>query len=252
MKVAIVGGAPSSEMLAPFDDESWEVWVLGNRAQKYKRMSRVFEVHDNLQEHGDVTTYKNYILELSKKHQIIVGEKFFDDIEPINHNWVIFDYEAAEKLFGSLYFTSSGAYMMAYAILQGATEIGIYGIDHSINDHEYFWQRPCMEAWIGFAKGRGIKVTIPEVSHIGKSKYIEGRDWNGETEVGVFSEEGFSTLRDKHKVQHEAIQRQRQELALKAAAHDGAMQVYENLAKIARAVDAQVDVKSLLETTVLR
>lgn len=254
MKVAIVCGSPSSEFLAPFDDKSWEIWVLGNRVQRYldKRVTRIFEVHDNLNEHLDPLAYKQMLLELSDKHELIVSEKFFTDIKFRSDNWVIFDYACSEKLFGSLYLTSSPAYMISYAISQGATEIGLYGVDLSISDHEYFWQRPCVEAWIGFAKGKGIKVTIPEVSHIGKSKYVEGRDWNGETEVGLFSEQDFESQAKDCADKCAELQRQRQNLAIKAAALDGAQQVYKHLAKVARAVEAQVNVKSLSETTVLR
>lgn len=248
MKVAIVGGAPSSEFLAPYDDPSWEIWVLGNRLDRHlkRRVTRVFEVHNNLSEHGDIQKYAEWLL--SHNLPLIVGDRspiVGKGVEP-------YPYELIEKMYGSLYLTSSPAYMLAYALLEGAKQIGIYGVDLSISDHEYFWQRPCMEAWIGFAKGRGVEVIIPKVSHVGKSKYVEGRDWNGDTEVGVFSEENFGSMSGQHKSAMDEIQRQRQELALKAAAHDGAMQVYQNLAKVARAVEAQVDVKSLMETTLLR
>ena len=46
-KLAIVCGAPSSEMSAPFNDEQYEVWVLGNRSQNYPRFDRIFEVDYN-------------------------------------------------------------------------------------------------------------------------------------------------------------------------------------------------------------
>lgn len=256
MKVAIVCGSPSSEFMAPYGDKDVEIWVLGNRVDRHldKRVTRIFEIHDNLEEHEDVAAYKAKLLNLSKKYQIFVGEKFFDaDQETLPAtNWVIFDYDCSERLFGSLYLTSSPAYMMSQAILEGATEIQLYGVDLSISDHEYFWQRPCIEAWIGFAKGRGIKVMIPEVSHVGKSRYVEGRDWNGETETGLFSEEDFSSQATDCMAKHEALQQQRRELALKAAALDGAAQVYKHLAKVARAHDAQVGIKSLAEATLLR
>lgn len=254
MRVAIVCGAPSSEFMAPYDDNEVEIWVLGNRVQRHldKRVTRIFEIHDNLTEHGDAAAYKASLVRLATKYPLIVGEKFLD-VSPININGVLtYPYKEVEELYGHLYLTSSPAYMIAYAILQGATEIQIYGVDLSISDHEYFWQRPCVEAWVGFAKGCGIKVVIPEVSHIGKSKYVEGRDWNGETEVGVFSEESFTSMATQHKSEMDAIQDSRHQLALKAAAHDGAMQVYQNLAKTARAVAAKVDVKSLSEATRLR
>jgi hypothetical protein len=247
MRVAIVCGAPSSEFLAPYDDKDVEIWVLGNRADRHlsKRVTRIFEIHDNLSEHKDPKRYENWVL--AQELPVVAGEKNFAGCVVER-----FPYKKVEELYGSLYLTSSPAYMMAYAILKGATEIQIYGVDLSVSDHEYFWQRPCMEAWIGFAKGRGIKVVIPEVSHVGKSRYVEGRDWNGDTEVGVFSEEEFGAQALDCATKREVLQKQRQELAIKAAALDGAEQVYRHLAKVARAVEAQVDVKSLSEATVLR
>lgn len=250
MKVAIVCGAPSSEFMAPYDDESVEIWVLGNRVNRHlaRRVTRIFEVHDNLTEHGDVASYKAQLHQLAKKYKIVVGENFGN----LSPGMEVYPYDEVEELFGSLYLTSSPAYMLAYALLKGATEIQLYGVDLSISDHEYFWQRPCVEAWIGFAKGRGVKVVIPEVSHVGKSRYVEGRDWGNDTEVGVFSEQSFAAMAVQHQMEMETIQAQRRELAIKAAAHDGALQVYQNLAKTARAVAAQIDVKSLTEATRLR
>jgi len=251
MKVAIVCGSPSSEFLAPYDDKSWEIWVLGNRVDRHldKRVTRIFEIHDNLTEHGDIKAYKNKLLELGITYDVIVGEKFAEHDNPLVE---IYPYKDVEDLFGSLYLTSSPAYMLAYAILKGAKEIALYGVDLSISDHEYFWQRPCVEAWIGFAKGMGIKVTIPDVSHVGKSSYVEGRHWNEETEVGVFTEEGFKAMAAQHAASVAKLQDQRKELAIAAAAHDGAQQVYNNLARIARAVEARVDVKSLMEATLVK
>lgn len=250
MKVAIVCGAPSSEFFAPYDDLSWEIWVLGNRVDRHldKRITRIFEIHDNLIEHGDVGVYKSKLHLLAKNYQVIVSESF----SPLSPNMVVFPYAAVEKLYGSIYLTSSPAYMISYAILQGATEIAIYGVDLSVSDHEYFWQRPCAEAWIGFAKGRGIKVYIPPVSHIGKSDYVEGRDWGVEKENGLFSENDFMAQAADCTAKKEALHRQRQDLAIKAAAIDGAEQVYRHLAKVARAKGAKVDVKTLTEVTLLR
>lgn len=251
MKVAIVCGSPSSEFLAPYDDKSWEIWVLGNRLERHidKRVTRIFEIHDNLAEHHDPLKYAQWLV--SHNLPMVVGPKF-----PANgidsKQLTVFPYRAVEQLYGSLYLTSSPAYMIAMALLMDATELAIYGVDLSVSDHEYFWQRPCVEAWIGFAKGRGVKVSIPEVSHVGKSKYIEGTDWNGDTDVGVFSEEGFNAQATGAANKMAELQKQRQDLALKAAALDGAQQVYLHLAKVARAVEAQIDVKSLSETTVLR
>jgi hypothetical protein len=80
-----------------------------------------------------------------------------------------------EKVFGA-YFTSSIAFMVAYAIAGGAQEISLFGID-MLGSDEYVYQRPCVEYLVGFARGRGITVNIPEKSALIKSTYTYGYDF---------------------------------------------------------------------------
>ena len=66
-----------------------------------------------------------------------------------------------EAAFGR-YFTSSPAWMMAHAILEGATELHIYGI-HLATEHEYIEQRPNFEFLCGRVLGPGrVTTTIRE------------------------------------------------------------------------------------------
>lgn len=62
-----------------------------------------------------------------------------------------------EAVFGR-YFTSSPAWMLALAMLQGATEVHIYGI-HLSTEHEYIEQRPQFEFLIGRFLGDGPLTT---------------------------------------------------------------------------------------------
>lgn len=55
------------------------------------------------------------------------------------------------------YFGSSIAYMLGLAIHEKATEIGMWGVD--LTD-DYDHQRPGIEYLIGFARGRGIDVSV--------------------------------------------------------------------------------------------
>ena len=64
------------------------------------------------------------------------------------------------------YFTSSIAYMIAYAIHEGATIIDMYGILMGGNQSEYFVQKPCCEYWIGYARGKGIEVNLPKFTYL--------------------------------------------------------------------------------------
>lgn len=235
MKVAIVGGSPLSRDLAPFDDPEWKIWVLGNQIDRYhgKRADLVFEVHENLSEHGDPIKYLEFVKAFGAP--MVVSETYKDWGEP-------YPYEEANALLEGEYLTSSPAYMMAYAILKGATDIGIYGVEMAVDDHEYFKQRTAMYAWIGYAKGLGINIHIPDRSSLFKEPYCEGRDWNNEEKSGTFTAEAFAIMERRHAEKIEQLYKQ-------IEAHNGSMQVYQSLKKVARANEggtANVDlVKSL-------
>lgn len=63
------------------------------------------------------------------------------------------------KKFGLPYFTNTISYMIAYALLQGAEEIDIYGVNQA-SSSEYFYEKAGVEYWIGIATGLGVKVII--------------------------------------------------------------------------------------------
>lgn len=260
MKIAIVCGAKSSEFMAPFDDESYEIWVLGNRLDRFLdknlRFTRIFEIHDYLGEHSDPYKYVEWLSERSEP--LIVGEKW-----PIQKNNIeIFPYDEAQKKFGSLYLTSSPAYMVQYALLRFSDieEIAIYGVDLTIDDHEYFYQRACMEYWCGFVRGAGIKLTIPDVAHITKSTYVEGRDWEGKGPNGERDKYGHAPFTQSQFLQMAEAHEQRIELEREkfldlqkehiAAinSHSGASQAYRNMAKTARAIEGGSLIENLDDT----
>lgn len=242
LKVAIVGGAPSSDHLAPFADTSWKIWGMGFRRKSLKRCDLLFEIHDNRPYAQD--GYERGLADSGIP--LIVGRAF-----PIAAPQVsVFPFDAASALMGSQYLTSSAAYMMAYAILQGASEIGVYGCDMAVDDAEYFYQRPCMEAWIGYARGRGIAVHVPEVSPLGKSSFVYGAD--GLTTVGVFSAAGFTSLADEHRDAMAEIDRKTAELRDRWHAHNGAAQSYERMARVSRAVAAGNPIAHLKDTILVK
>lgn len=61
------------------------------------------------------------------------------------------------------YHASSIDWMVAFGIFSGYKEIGIWGVNFGPTDGgEPLSARACLEYWIGFAEGRGVKVTIHE------------------------------------------------------------------------------------------
>lgn len=82
-------------------------------------------------------------------------------------NAIAFPYDEVIAAIGADYFNSSIAYMLGLAIADGAEEIGLYGVDMKASE-EYGFQRANCEYLIGVARGRGIKVYVPEISPLCK------------------------------------------------------------------------------------
>ena len=61
--------------------------------------------------------------------------------------------------FGIPYFTNTICYMIAYALLNGAKEITIYGVNQA-SSHEYSEEKGGVEYWLGIAVGLGVKVSV--------------------------------------------------------------------------------------------
>jgi len=70
-----------------------------------------------------------------------------------------FPIEECVKEFGQPYFSNTISYMIAYALLKGAKEIELYGINQA-SSSEYFYEKAGVEYWLGVAVGRGVKVAI--------------------------------------------------------------------------------------------
>lgn len=247
-KIAIVGGAPSSAHFAPYDDPNCEIWVHGNQIDRHdgKRITRIFEIHDNLSEHGDPLKYAQMLVD--RGIPMVVGEGF-----PIKAPHVeVYPFAQVNAFMGE-HLTSTPAYMMGYAILHGATEILIYGCDMAVDDHEYFYQRPTMYAWIGYALGRGIRVSIPKASSLFKDAYVEGRNSGGKPKLGLkpFTEAEFARLHDAHAAKMREIEDQIADLRVSYTAHDGSRQAYEKMGAAARAVESGQVIETLSQTTVI-
>ena len=232
-KVAIVGGG-QTEKLAPFDSD-YEIWVTAIRHKLYPRVDRVFEVHDpelyGQQHIEELNALKVPLVRTSDK---LKGE--------------LFPFEKVD-VFEGTYLTSTIAYMIAYAIYLEVDEIAIFGVDMAVDNDEYFYQQPCVMAWIGYAKGKGIKVTAPE-SSLMRSKFVYGFDYREKTPP--FTSDGFEHLAREHAEMVEQLQGQIAHLETKVHSHEGARQAYDRMMKVARAVEGGQVIEHLKDTAKLR
>ncbi len=161
LKVAIVGLSESSRHLVPWDDPEWHLWGLGWDAERYS-FHRTFEMHDmtDLEKIYGVAL-PSYLEKLRECSGLTTAENF--------------PFDAVAEDVGD-YWTSSVGYMLSLAIHKKPEEIAVYGVD--AND-EYGYQKPNLEYLIGFARGRGIEVNIPEQSPLCKFVSPPGRDYAG-------------------------------------------------------------------------
>lgn len=159
-EVIMLGMGDSLKKLPP--DIQGETWGLNRVYQMTKRrLDKLFffdSVHifgiDNLNRTGAEIITKDMIPGLEKCTPY-----------PL---WEIIDQ------FKTDYFTCTVAYMIAYAIYTGVERITMYGIDMA-TDKEYLTaQRPCVEHWVGFARGRGIQIIIHPWSLVCRTQKLYG------------------------------------------------------------------------------
>jgi len=176
LKVALIGTAPSSRMLAPYNDPSWKIWACSpGNMNTLPRVDLWFELHSNLLWPECESYGKPYIEWLKQqKFPIYMQDRWptaegnMVPLQQIVPNATGFPMNEMVAEFGDSFFTSSFAWMMALAIMQGATEISLYGIDMASRD-EYIRQRPGFFFFRYQAEKRGIKVSAPHESDIMQS-----------------------------------------------------------------------------------
>lgn len=157
LNVAIVGLAPSTHDLAPWGDSDWEIWGLPWDDAGWAMMARHFEMHDlRLLESAHSRRKPGYFDRLKECPRLYMQEAYAGFPAA-----VAYPYEEVSKSICAPYWNSSIAYAMALAIHEGAEQIGIYGVDMALGE-EYAYQKPNMEYLIGIARGKGIKVILPD------------------------------------------------------------------------------------------
>ncbi len=165
MKAIICGKGPGWED-APMEGETWGVNDLVLR----RPVKLAFEMHDiDRRVEKKLYNIEQEIKEINKLGIPVITQK--------KHKLLPTAIPFPIDEMPSRYFNNSIAYMIAYAIYKGAMEIEMYGVA-LIKDDEYSDQRPCIEFWIGYAMGKGIKVTVHEPTTIECFKSLELYGYN--------------------------------------------------------------------------
>lgn len=206
MKIAIVGTAESTRGAAPYGDDSWQIWSLGANIHAIPRYDRWFELH-----HQRVLEACGAWQQLYPKLKQ-AGEKLtIGHPNPNLPDAKLIPLEELMTAYGK-YFTSSIAWMIAMAIHEKPTEIGIWGVEMQ-GDGEYAHQKPCCEYFLGMAKGMGIKVYVPEQSTLLRAERMYAIEKAGLSEEligdGIKLEEAANRASEQLRlaIEHEAYVR---------------------------------------------
>lgn len=170
-KVAIIGKAGTSG-LAPWRDETWEIW--GMPWLSCPRVTRLFDIHsqqswDQCSVLKDADWKDEYI-----KNCLDIPVYCDPSRTGIFLRPVVYPLEEVLASLPIPYLENSIAYQLALAIYEKVDEIGLWGI-HMMGTSEYVAERPSVTYLIGLAQGKGIKVSIAPGSPLFMSCHTAGR-----------------------------------------------------------------------------
>jgi hypothetical protein len=169
VKIALVGSAPTSIGLAPFDDPEWTIWGCSPGGRHYlRRLDAWFEVHrwsDADPEYNEWLRGLKCPVYLTDRRDDVPASLAYPQDE------ILAKYPGLARSF----FTSSLAWMLALAIEQKADEIGLWGVDMAASE-EYAHQKPGCHFFMLEAERRGIKLTVPPESDLLRPVAMYGFD----------------------------------------------------------------------------
>lgn len=162
-KICILGSAPSSDKLAPFADQSWEIWACSPGNFKMPRIDAWFELHN--MDRKWVPGNEPYIDALTRHDRVYIAKP-----DPRLPHGIVYPLKEVKEFFGNRRFLdtflqSQVSFMLAFAIMQKPSVIGMWGVDMAAEE-EYWSQRPGCHYFFDQAEQREIEVIAPPQSDI--------------------------------------------------------------------------------------
>jgi hypothetical protein len=185
--VMILGFAPDSLKWAPLDASNIDIWALNelymDKPKIAVRATAWFQLHGY---EPPVIRDPNQVKSLSflkcpvlmwRKHPNIPNSIEYPLREVLEEFDIYGDDMALDQpdIRQRAYFTNSISWMIALAIKMGYKDIQVYGVNMA-QDQEFQHQRPSCEFFLGWARGKGIKIYKPPVSDLLLSTFLYGYD----------------------------------------------------------------------------
>lgn len=161
-KIALIGTAPTVDF-APWYDPTWEIWSHASCAAKWPRVDRAFEIHPEAV-WREQTHKKPYLKWLQRcAYPLYMLEKFPDIPASVRYpRERIFG--ECRSMIGRVHFGSTGDFMVALALAEGVTHLGLFGMHYvdPVKDGDRFEQLVAFKFWLGVAAGKGVHLVIPD------------------------------------------------------------------------------------------
>jgi hypothetical protein len=243
LKVAILGTVPNSRRVAPYKDAEWEIWVCspGNsQGACPERVTRWFEIHslvDMLGEENkpwfgpyvDWLNKQTFPIYMQERNEVVPAAIPFPR-RPLLEKW-------GENAKRTNWFTSSIAWMMAFALHLGAKEIGIFGVDMAATEEHYSWQKAGCLRFFEIARDMGVKVTVPLESTLAAPCPVYG--------YAESSRHGRATLIREFEIKARIgqLDQQKHQSELEGAFYRGALEqiMFERRTWVSGQDDAEID-----------
>ena len=179
----IILGTASTLISTPWDLEDTDYWacapVITHRVSKTgplvvegHRIDAIFEMHNSdywitIIERLNTFVSKNPDVKIYMQEQNVQIKNCVK--YPLSEVQSFINHPRLRK-----FFTSTIAYMIILAIMQGYKSIEMYGIHMSSEEEEYSLQRECVSTLLGFAWGKGVDFWLPDQSDVMKSDHLYG------------------------------------------------------------------------------
>lgn len=159
-KVALCGSHDASLTDAPWTDPSWEFWGhASSRGWYRRRMDRYFDLHVRACWSRGGRKGAAYPKWLARQTVPIYMQDVYPEV-PASVKYpkgqILAEFADARP-----YFTNQVAWMIALALTEGVTHLGLFGINYGTQG-EYERQRGSAEYWLGRAAGMGVRIILPE------------------------------------------------------------------------------------------
>jgi hypothetical protein len=172
----VIYGAGLGRSEAPLDDPSWIVWAL-NVIPPLDRLGRVrsdcwWDIHQRRAQSADDLRWI-----ASCPVPILVP----DDLLDASPNAVRYPIERVKRDVADGPFACTFAYQIAYALLEGFTDIGLYGVELAYGTmRERTVEYASVSWWMGYAEAKGVTFHLPARSRLGTHRFLYGLEYDDE------------------------------------------------------------------------